>query len=112
MVQSSRKRESALKNALVYGLGSLTRRFSRYQVTKSILSIHDLPQFVFFVEILTLFPEMKIKEAFDPQFSTEDCIFLEKHGFCVLKENELCERRLETPSLVFMPHLEVRIFSS
>ena len=54
-----------------------------------------------------LLPEIQQREAFDPQFTEADVAALKECEIDICQRNEECRRRLELPSLVFMPHLEV-----
>ncbi len=46
-------------------------------------------------------------ELFDPMFSQLDVALLAKLGLRVVHLDEQCARRVQTPTLFYLPHLEV-----
>ena len=65
-------------------------------------------QLAFLLEILSAFPAISAREAYDPLFTATDVTVLRSYGVEVLSDNDDGRRPLSLPSLVFMPHLEVR----
>ncbi|EOY13674.1 Sensitivity to red light reduced 1 [Theobroma cacao] len=79
---------------VIYALGSLEEgKSSKYQLAIALLLQQD-----FFNWITSI-------EVFDPVLSPTDIIVLEKLGCTVLTVNEDCERRVERPTLFFMPYV-------
>ncbi|WRX28759.1 SRR1-like domain - like 3, partial [Theobroma cacao] len=79
---------------VIYALGSLEEgNSSKYQLAVALLLQQD-----FFNWITSI-------EVFDPVLSPTDIIVLEKLGCTVLTVNEDCKRRVERPTLFFMPYV-------
>ncbi|XP_021288815.1 SRR1-like protein [Herrania umbratica] len=79
---------------VIYALGSLEEgKSSKYQLAIALLLQQD-----FFNWITSI-------EVFDPVLSPTDIIVLKKLGCTVLTVDEDCERRVERPTLFFMPYV-------
>lgn len=93
---------------VMYGLGSLSQRISRYQVASRYFQhLNLIKQLAFLLEMMVLFPNIQWMEAYDPLFTDADAFVLEQLGIHVLSENDQCRRRLDVSSLVVMPHIKV-----
>ncbi|EOY13675.1 Sensitivity to red light reduced 1 [Theobroma cacao] len=78
---------------VIYALGSLERATPpKYQLAFALLLQQD-----FFGWITRI-------EVFDPSLSLADILVLEKFGCTVLWMNEECRRRVDSPTLFFMPY--------
>lgn len=94
---------------ICYGLGSFYNGVSvapRYQLAL-LLVMHE--------KIAELGSENlnETIEIYDPRFKDRDLVILksfEKPKFHIIEQNELCARKLEVTTLVFMPHLHKHLY--
>lgn len=88
---------SAVKELVIYGLGSLDQ----------LGGIHIRYQLALACQLSTLFSNLSAPpSAFDPVFSPRDHAILPLLGIDIIKENENGKRIATQPTLFFMPHCE------
>lgn len=88
---------SAIKNLVIYGLGSLDQ----------LGGVHIRYQLALACQLSTLLSNLISRpEAFDPVFSLHDHLILPFFGIDIIKENEDGKRIAQQPTLFFMPHCE------
>jgi hypothetical protein len=92
-----------------YGLGSFYHGVSvapRYQLALLLVMHEKINEFG--AENLS-----ETIEIYDPRFKDRDIVILksfEKPKFHIIEQNELCARKLEVTTLVFMPHLHKHLY--
>ncbi|KAG7673094.1 hypothetical protein Ndes2526B_g05337 [Nannochloris sp. 'desiccata'] len=94
---------SAIKNLVIYGLGSLDQ----------LGGVHIRYQLALACQLSSLLSNLIARpEAFDPVFSLHDHLILPLCGIDIIKENENGRRIAKQPTLFFMPHCEADLTDS
>ncbi|XVF46721.1 hypothetical protein PTKIN_Ptkin03bG0050900 [Pterospermum kingtungense] len=87
---------------VIYGLGSLLKSTeSRHQLAFALLLQKEMSDWI-----------SDGIEVYDPKLSRADMMVLEQLGCTVLSVNEDCKRRVERPTLFFMPYVPSHLESN